>query len=297
MHSHSTHSHAPGPAAGLGGVLALTLAFAGVEALGGLWSGSLALLGDAGHMLTDAVALGLAALAARFGRRPPSPRHSYGLARAEIVAALINGLLMLAVVSWLSVQAVERLLAPRPVVGEAVIGIALAGLAVNGVVALRLSRAGDNLNVRAALLHVVGDALGAVAALIAGVVVYATGWWPIDPLLALVIGALILYSTFRLLREALHILLEGVPHGLDLNRVGRSMAQLPGVGSVHDLHIWTLASGVYALSAHVVVQDLAAWPEVLGRMQELLARRYRIRHVTLQPELPVAAPLAYRPRR
>ncbi len=287
------HHHPPpaahGHAAGLGWAFGLTVAFAAVEALAGWWSGSLALAGDAGHMISDAVALGLAGLAARLARRAPSARHSYGLARAEILAALTNVVFMLAVVGLIAFEAVGRLRSPQPVSGGVVVGVALAGLIVNAVVALRLHRAGNDLNVRAALLHVIGDALGSVAALAAGAVVWLTGWWPADPLLSLAICVLILYSAFRLLREALHVLMEGVPLGLDLEEVGQALAGVPGVRSVHDLHIWTVSSDMLALSAHVVVADLRDWPQILAGMQALLAQRFDIGHVTVQPETRVAA--------
>lgn len=293
------HRH---PAAyGLYAALALTLAFAILEAAGGLWSGSLALLGDAGHMFSDSVALALAAFAAWVARRPPSARHSYGFARAEVIAALVNGLLMLAVVIGITVEAIARLQTPRPISGVAVMAIAAAGLVVNILVLSILSRGAGDINTRGALLHVFGDLLGSIAALIAGAVIVFTGWVPIDALLSLLICALILFSTLRLLREALQVLMEGVPLHIDLNDVGRNLAALPGVVSVHDLHIWTPASGTPALSAHVVVDDLGTWMQTLAALRALLTARYGIEHVTLQPEtregIVSVAPLARMPRR
>jgi len=299
-HDHSGRHRAPA-ARGLSVALALTLGFALLEAAGGLWSGSLALLGDAGHMLSDSVALALAALAAWAARRPPSARHSYGFARAEVIAALVNGLLMLAVVIGIVVEAIARLQAPRPISGMTVMAIAAAGLAINILVLFILSRGAMDINTRGALLHVFGDLLGSVAALIAGAVIVFTGWLPIDALLSMLICALILYSTLRLLREALHVLMEGVPLNIDLNDVGRNLAALPGVISVHDLHIWTPASGAPALSAHVVVDELGNWIKTLEAMRALLGSRYGIEHVTLQPEtrdgIVSVAPLARMPRR
>lgn len=265
---------------------ALTLGFAVVELLVGWWSGSLALMGDAGHMMSDALALVVAMLAVWFGQRPPSPRHSYGFLRAEVIAALLNGLFMLVVVIMIVGEAVRRLQAPQPVVGIAVVGVASLGLVVNIAVAMILSRGAGSLNVRAAMLHVMGDLLGSVAALIAGAVVMLTGWTPIDPLLSLAICGLILYSTLRLLREVLHVLMEGVPAELDLREVGLQLARVPGAMSVHDLHIWTVSSGLLALSAHVVVRDMTQWNTILAAMQTLLHERYGIDHVTLQPESP-----------
>ncbi|MDE2088608.1 MAG: cation transporter [Gammaproteobacteria bacterium] len=285
MHEHE-HSHPALRAAShtLVGALALTLGFAVVEALAGWWSGSLALLGDAGHMVTDTTALGLAAFASSLARRPPTTKHSYGLGRAEVVAAFINGLFMLGVVAGIVVAAVDRLLTPRPVAGGAVMGVAALGLIINILVAFRLSRGEKTLNTRAALLHVIGDLLGSVAALFAGLVIYFTGWTPIDPILSLFICALILYSSVRLLRDVLHVIMEGVPLHLDLPEVGRAMAGVDGVTSVHDLHIWTLSSGLVALSAHVVIHDMTVWETILGALRHELHERYGIEHVTLQPE-------------
>jgi cobalt-zinc-cadmium efflux system protein len=289
-HDHHHHHHPPHEPAGrassrrLLAALMLTLGFALVEAAGGWWSGSLALLGDAGHMFSDAVALGLAVLAAWVARRPPSARHSYGLVRAEVLAAFFNGLLMLAVVTGIVVEAIERLHAPRPVPGLAVMLIAAIGLAINVLVLAMLSRGAHDLNTRGALLHVFGDVLGSVAALVAGAVIHFTGWTPIDALLSLVICALILVSTLRLLRESLHVLMEGVPRHLDLDTIGRDLAAVPGVLSVHDLHIWSPAAGHTALSAHVVVEDVGDWIRTLEALQGVLILRYGIEHATLQPE-------------
>lgn len=302
VHHHDHTSHHPVPAArSLYAVLALTLGFAFIEAVAGFWSGSLALLGDAGHMFSDSVALALAAFAAWVARRPPSARHSYGFARAEVIAALVNGLLMLAVVIAIVVEALARLQAPRPIPGMAVMAIAAIGLAVNIFALFILSRGAGDINTRGALLHVFGDLLGSIAALIAGAVIVFTGWMPIDALLSLLICALILFSTLRLLREALQVLMEGVPLNIELNDVGRSLAALPGVISVHDLHIWTPASGAPALSAHVVVEDLGNWMKTLEALRTLLDNHYGIEHVTLQPEtrdgITRVAPLARMARR
>ncbi len=286
-HSHHEHHH-HGSGNALLWPLLLTLGFALVEAAGGWYTGSLALLGDAGHMFSDSAALGLAWLAAWMARKPPSVKHSYGLMRAEIIVALVNGLLMLAVVTAITVQAIQRLHAPQPVQGAQVMLIALLGLMVNLIVAWRLGHDQQNLNSRAALLHVLGDLLGSVAALIAGAVIYFTGWLPIDPILSLFISALILFSTLNLLREVLHVLMEGVPHHLDLRLVGRAMGEVAEVREVHDVHIWTLSSSVVALSAHVVLQDMEAWQRVLPAMREMLHERFAINHVTLQPEIPAA---------
>ncbi len=283
-HHHADHRHVHHTGNHLLGALAFTLAFAVVEALAGWWSGSLALLGDAGHMVSDATSLGLAAFAAWIAKRPPSARHSYGLGRAEVIAALVNSIFMLAVVAAIVVLAIQRLQAPQPIAGDVVMMVAALGLVVNIIVAWMLSRGEKTLNTRAALLHVLGDLLGSVAALLAGVVIYFTGWTAIDPILSLVICALILFSGFNLLREALHVLMEGVPASLDLPEIGLVMAGVPGVTSVHDLHIWTLSSGTVMLSAHIIIKDMAHWQEVLATLKELLHDRYDIEHITLQPE-------------
>jgi cobalt-zinc-cadmium efflux system protein len=262
----------------------VTLAFAAVEAVAGWWSGSLALLGDAGHMLTDAVALLIAALAARVVLLPPTARHSYGMARAELAAALINAVFMLAVVALLALEGIARLLDPVEVEGTTVTVVAGAGLALNLGVAWMLSRGGHDLNVRAALLHVVGDALGSVAALVSGVVIMLTGWTRVDPALTFVIVGLIGFSSIRLAREAFHGLMEGVPFHLSLPEIGKAMAGVPGVLSVHDLHVWSISSERVALSAHVVLERMDGWTSVLAGLRALLKARYGIEHITLQPE-------------
>jgi len=283
-HVHGPHGHPARSRRLLTLAVGLTIGYAGIEAMGGWLSGSLALLGDAGHMFTDSLALALAAVAAWLALRPPSPRHSYGFGRLETLAALFNALLMLALVAGVSAAAVARLLAPPPVLGGIVTWVALAGLAVNLAAAWLLAGGGANLNVRAAFLHVMGDLLGSVAALVSGLVILHTGWTPIDPLLSLFIALLILVSSLRILGEVTHTLLEGVPSHLDLEAIGRAMAGVDRVLEVHDLHIWSLSSETTALSAHVVLRRIDDWGVVFGRLEELLAARYGIEHVTLQPE-------------
>lgn len=286
--SHAGHSHQHQSSSGrvlLLGLL-LTAGFAVVEAVTGWLSGSLALLGDAGHMITDAMALGLGAVAAWLSQRPPSARHSFGLQRAEIVGALLNAGFMLVVVAWIGYEAVRRLLDPVPVAGLAVVAVAAIGLGVNLVV-LRVLHSGEQtLNTRGAILHVLGDLLGSVAALASGLVILTTGWTPIDPLLSLAICVLILLSTISLLREAVHVVMEGVPAHVDLVKVRSRMAEVEGVIGVHDLHVWTIASGSHAIAAHVDITSLERWPEQLGQLRRLLAEEFDIDHVTLQPEPP-----------
>ena len=259
-----------------------TIAFAFIEALGGWWTGSLALLSDAGHMLTDGAALGLAALAAWMARQPPSQRHSYGLGRAEIVAALVNAGAMLAIVIALAYEAIIRLKEPTPVSGGVAAVIAATGLALNLWVMRGLHS--HDMNTRAARLHVIGDALGSIAALVSGAVIAFTGWTRIDPIASLAICVLIAFSSWRLLRESLHALMEGVPQGLSVEAIGAEMAHVAGVLSIHDLHVWTLSGSRTALSAHVVVESLGQWERMRSELQDRLHQRFGIDHITLQPE-------------
>jgi len=279
------HDHAATTHARLFWALGATLCFSVVEVLAGWRSGSLALLADAGHMVTDGAALGLAAFAAWLAARPPSERHSYGWGRVELLAALVNALAMLAVVFGIGVEAWSRLKSPVPIQGAMVSGVAALGLLINLAVAWLLSGGRSNLNVRAAFIHVLGDLLASVAALMTGAVVWATGWTPIDPMLSLLIGGLVLASSLRLLREAVHGLLDGVPSGISLPQLGRAMAATPGVLEIHDLHVWALSAERSALSAHVRVADLADWPRILAELQWLVGER-RIDHCTFQPEVP-----------
>ncbi len=261
-----------------------TLSFAVVEVVAGFWSNSLALISDAGHMVTDASALALALLAQFMAKRPPSAKHSFGFGRAEALAAFINGLVMLAVIAWIAYEAIQRLSKPEAVQGETVFFVALVGLVINLVVAWILSHDKKSLNTRAALVHVMGDLLGSLAALIAGAVIYYTGWLKIDPLLSLLVSALLLKSTVDLLREAYHFLMQGVPHHIDYVQVGADLAAVKGVLSVHDLHVWEMSPGEPALIGHVEVRDLQEWPEILHRIKQMLLDQHGIDHITMQAE-------------
>jgi cobalt-zinc-cadmium efflux system protein len=280
-HHHHGHSH---PHRTLTTAAVVTVAFAFAEAIGGWWTGSLALVSDAGHMLSDAGALLLGALAAWMARRPPSQRHSYGLGRAEVMAAAINATVMLFIVVVLAYESLARLKSPSPVNGAAAALIAAAGLAINLWVLRRLAPHQHDMNTRAARLHVLGDVLGSLAAIVSGVLIAATGWTPIDAIASVAIAALIAISAVRLMRESLHALMEGVPHGLSVEAIGSDMATVEGVVSVHDLHVWLLSGSRTALSAHVVVRNMAQWDAVLARMQARLHEKFGIDHVTLQPE-------------
>jgi cobalt-zinc-cadmium efflux system protein len=282
-HDHTRHSHGVEVGSRLIWALVLTLGFAGVEALAGFLSGSLALLGDAGHMVTDSASLGLAAFAAWLSAKPPTAKHTFGLGRVETLAALFNVLFMVLVVAGISVTAVRRLLEPQAINGGVVTLVALVGLVVNISVAWLLVRGEQTMNTRGALLHVLGDLLGSVSALVAGAVIFYTGWTPIDPLLSILICVLILGSSFRLLGEVLQALMEGVPAHISVECIGKSLAGIQGVCSVHDLHVWTLSSCRIALSAHLVVNSLAQWPQVMARAKQV-AKELGVDHVTLQPE-------------
>ena len=264
--------------------LCLTTIFAIVEAVAGWWSNSLALIGDAGHMITDSMALGLGALAAWMSRKPASPHHSYGLLRAETLGALLNVLFMIGVITYIGVEAFERLSNPEPVNGPVVVGVGIIGLLINIGAAWILHGGEQNLNVKGAMLHVMGDLLGSVAAVVAGAVIWVTGWYPIDPILSAFIGLLILVSSLRLLRAVMSVLMEGVPPDVDMREVGECIAEIRGVQHVHDLHIWMLDSNTYALSAHVVISSIEDWEQKRTQMEALLAKRFSITHVTLQPE-------------
>ena len=265
-----------------------------VEAIGAFWSGSLALLSDAGHMATDAAALGLALFASRIARRPPSRRASYGYVRAEVLAAFVNALALLALVVFITVEAVRRLLQPTPVAGATVLVIAVAGLMANVASAWVLSRASPSMNTRGAMLHVLSDALGSVAAIVAGAVIVTTGWMPIDPILSVAVSLLILRSTWRLLAQSTGVLMEGVPRHLDYDAIGRALSRIAGITEVHDLHVWQMGPDSVALSAHVGLADGAQWPAILARAQRILLENYHIDHVTLQPSWPPPAPFADR---
>jgi cobalt-zinc-cadmium efflux system protein len=268
----------------LGLVLLLTAAITAVEALGGWIAHSLALLADAGHMLADVASLGLALWVARMAQRPATPERSYGLVRLEILAALLNGATLIVIAAAIGIEAWRRLHAPAPVHGGMVVGVAVLGLATN-LVAMRILHHGHehSLNQRGAYLHVVSDALGSVGALAAGAIVLLTGWTSADPLISLVIGLLILAGAWRLVRESADILLEATPSHIPLATVHERLASLPGVSSVHDLHVWTLTSGVIAMSGHLVVREASEHQAVLEAAQERL-RQLGIHHVTVQME-------------
>lgn len=285
-HGHHGHHHAkPNSSKLLWIAVLITFLFALVEAITGYFSHSLALLSDAGHMLADALSLILAAVAAWVASHPPSKKHSYGLARAEVIGGLLSSLLVFIVVVVIAVEAVKRLQDPEPVQGGSVMIIGALGVIVNLVIAFILSAGQKTLNMRAALLHVIGDMLGSVAAIISGAVILYTDWLPIDPILSVFICLLIVLSSLRLLREAFLVLMESVPSHIQLENVGRSMATIPKVRQVHDLHIWTVGSGMIMLTAHITIKDMNDWANILTQLKQLLHDKFAIEHITLQPEI------------
>jgi cobalt-zinc-cadmium efflux system protein len=264
-------------------VLALTATFTVVEVVGGLLTGSLALLADAGHMLSDNLSLGLALFAAWLAGRPATPERSFGYQRAEILAALFNGMTLVAISIWIFVEAYSRLREPPEILGGWMLVVAALGLVVNVAGALILSRSdGENLNVEGALRHVIADALGSVGAIVAALVIVLTGWRYADPLVSVAIGLLILASSWSLVRDSTNILLEATPRGIDAKEVGRAMANAEGVVEIHDLHIWTITSGFPALSAHVLVGQSEDCHARRRDLEQLLADEYGVSHTTLQ---------------
>jgi cobalt-zinc-cadmium efflux system protein len=268
--------------------LVLTSAFMLVEVAGGVLSGSLALLADAGHMLTDSLALALALLAFRLSLRPADPKRSYGYHRFQTLAAFVNGLGLLGIVLWILVEAAGRLLAPPPIQGGMMLAVAAGGLLVNFVVFLIL-HGGDqeNLNMRGAMLHVIGDLLGSIAAISAAVVIVLTGWLPIDPLLSVVVAGLILRSAWQLVRRSAHILLEGTPETLDVSGMQQSlMAAMPQIASIHHVHVWGLTPQRLMLTMHVSLNgDIRDSTIVVRKIKQVLRAEFGIRHSTIEFEL------------
>jgi len=286
------HGHSHGHAHGAGDnerrifwVMWLTAAFTVIEAVGGLYAGSLALLADAGHMATDAAALALAWYAFRVARRPADERRSFGYHRAQVLAAFVNGGVLVAVVIWIAVEAVQRLLAPVPILGDAMLTVGVAGLVANLIGFAVLRRGQENINVRGAALHVLGDLLGSAGAVAAAVVILATGWTPIDPILSIAVAVLVLRSAWALLRHSGHILLEGTPDWLDVEALRAELAAaVPGVEDVHHVHVWSMTSERPLLTMHALVADTADRETVLKSLQSYLAEHYGIGHTTIQIE-------------
>ena len=281
-HGHE-HSRRRADRRALGIALVLIACFLVVEIVVGLLADSLAVLADAGHMLADAGSLALALFAAWLAAKPPTLQRSFGYRRAEILAALANGVLLVVVAVWIFVEAVGRLSDPPDVEGGWVLAVGAAGLVVNLAAAGVLHRAGsDSLNVRAAFLHVVADLLGSAGVIVAGLVVLTTGWELADPIVAMLIAALIVVSAWRLVRESVAILLEAAPAGMSAEEVGRAILGVRHVVQVHDLHVWTITSGFPALSAHVLVDPGADCHAIRREIETVLSERFELGHTTLQ---------------
>jgi len=267
-------------------VLAITFLFFLFELVGGLLANSLALISDSLHMLSDLGSLALTLLAMWIARRPAPPAKTFGYRRVEILAALANGLTLLLVVAFILREAWERFLTPSPVQGSMMLVIATLGLVANlaGVFLLARSNPHANLNVRSAYLHVLGDLLGSVGAVVAGAVILVTGWYALDPLLSAVIAAIVLVGALRLLREVANVLLEASPRELNLTDLNRALTETGGVKAVHDLHVWTITSGVHSLTAHLVVDDSRLASQILSDVVRTSQDRFGIDHVTVQLE-------------
>lgn len=287
-HGHEGHGHGPGAHRGadrraLAIAAALTTGFTVAEVVGGIVTGSLALLADAAHMLSDSVSLLLALGAVWLAGRPETARRTFGYQRAEILAALVNGVTLVAMSIWIVVEAIGRFEDPHEVLGGPMLAVAVLGLLVNVAAAWVLSRGeSDSLNVAAALRHVLADLLGSVGVIVAAIVILASGWDPIDPLVSILIAVLVAASAWSILRDALDVLLEAAPRDVDTAEIGRAMASLPGVVEVHDLHVWTITSGFPALSAHVIVDRDADCHGLRRDLERLLHERFDLDHTTLQ---------------
>jgi cobalt-zinc-cadmium efflux system protein len=265
--------------------LLLTGGFMAAEVAGSLVSGSLALLADAGHMLTDTAALTLAYFAMRAARRPESPRHSFGQHRLQVLAALINGAALFGITAWIAMEAVRRFMAPVEVLGGTMMVVAVLGLLVN-VAAFAILRGGaaENINLRGAALHAMGDLLGSVGAIVAAGIILLTGWMPIDPILSVLVCLLILRSAWALVRESWHVLMEGVPDGVDVDAIRAALAGVPGLVDVHHIHLWSLTPEQPMATLHARVMDAADRDDVLFAVKTILQEKFDLDHAAVQLE-------------
>ena len=284
-HGGGGHSHGGGSqnSRALAVALAITAAYTVAEVVGGLLTGSLALLADAGHMLSDNFSLGLALFALWLSAKPPTPERSFGYKRAEILAALFNGVTLVAISIWIFYEAYHRIQDPPEILGGWVMAVAVIGLFVNVAAALVLSRSeGESLNLQGALRHILADLAGSVGVIAAAVVILLTGWYLADPLISVLIGLLVLGSSWKLLRDSTYILLEQSPPGIDANEVGEKMVGVGGVEEVHDLHVWMITSGFPALAAHVLVGREEDCHERRRELEKVIHGEFGIEHTTLQ---------------
>ena len=265
--------------------LGLTLAYMAAEIIGGLVTGSLALLADAAHMLTDAGGLALALIAIRFAERPATPEKTYGYLRAEILATLANAVVLLLLTIYILYEASRRFLAPPEIMSGPMLAVAAIGLVVN-LISMRLLTGGssESLNVKGAYFEVLSDMLGSLGVIVAALVVMFTGWTLADPIIGAGIGLFIVPRTWHLLKQVTHILLEGTPPEVDVRLIERQLLAIPGVSAVHDLHVWTITSGLDATSAHLVVADMAHAKPTLREARRIMAEEFGIDHVTIQVE-------------
>jgi len=257
------------------------------EVAGGLITGSLALLADAAHMLTDAGGLALALLAIRFGERPATPQRTYGYLRAEVLSALANAVVLLGLTVYILYEAYRRFVDPPEIIGGPMLAVAAVGLIVN-LISMRLLSGGssESLNVKGAYFEVLSDMLGSLGVIVAALIVMFTGWRLADPIVGAGIGLFIVPRTWSLLRQVTHILLEGTPPQVDVALLERRLAEIPGVAAVHDLHVWTITSGLDAMSGHLVVSEMSEAAQVLRQARQMLAEEFKVDHVTIQVEDP-----------
>jgi cobalt-zinc-cadmium efflux system protein len=285
-HGGHGHGHESSTQRALSFALGITSVFMIVEVVVGVWSGSLALLADAGHMLADAGALVLAIVAQHFAEKPRTDRTTFGFRRAEVLAAFVNGIALAFVGLLIVKEAVERWITPVAIQGRPMLATAVGGLVVNLLVAFMLMRGQSNLNIRAALAHVLTDALGSVGAILASLAVLLWGFTRADPLLSGLIAVLVVFSGWRVLRETTGILLEGAPPHLDVAAIERAIVACPGVASVHDLHVWRISDRFDTLTAHVTLERDRHGTDVCRSVAECLKKNYGLSHVTIQPEPP-----------
>ncbi len=293
-HDHDDHGHAHVHEADESNLrrvmiaLVLTGVFMFVEVIGGILSGSLALLADAGHMLTDTMALALAAAAFHVSKRPPGGNLTYGYQRFQILAAFVNGLSLLLIVGWILFEAIQRFISPRDILGETMLVVAAAGLVVN-IIAFAVLHSGDqdNLNIRGAALHVAGDLLGSVAAIVAAIIIIFTDWTLIDPILSVAVAMLILRSAWTLVKRSAHVLLEGAPDWLDVaDMQERIVANVPGVSGIHHVHVWGLTPQQLMLTMHVALgDDVASQSVVVRGVKDFLQEEYGIGHSTIEVDV------------
>lgn len=282
-HSHS-HESTTSSTKKLFIMFLLTLGFSIIELISSFATNSLALFADFAHMLTDSAAILFALLMAKLSGKPANKNFSYGHGRADTIGAFTNALFMIAIVIFISYEAISRIFKPQEVHGLGVIIVSSIGLVIN-LIGLKVLHGDHSLNTRAAFIHVLGDMFGSLSAIVAGVIIYYTGWMKIDPVLSLVVSIIILIPAFNIIKSSIKILMEGVPEHIDFNQVGEDIKSIEGIVSVHDLHIWTMSSNDASLSAHIVIQDTNQWHRILVDAQKLLHDKHNINHITVQPEL------------